>query len=74
MEMGMSAWIGGSRGLEDLDLGCEIDFDLEEDDLEDSSLEGFDDSDDLDLTLIYSHISTLNIRDTVPSILTGNAP
>lgn len=52
MEMGMSAWIGGSRGLEDLDLGCEIDFDLEEDDLEDSSLEGFDDFDDLDLTLI----------------------
>lgn len=74
MEMGMSAGIGGSGGLEDLDLGCEIDFDLEEDDLEDPSLEGFDDSDDLDLTLIYSHISTLNLRDTVPSILTGNAP
>lgn len=51
----MFAGIGGSGGLEDLDFGCEVGLDLEV-----SLLEDFD---DLDLTLIYHHISTLNLRD-----------
>lgn len=72
MEMGMFVWIGGLWGLEDLDFGCEIDFDLEEDDLEDLFLEGFDDFDDLDFILIYSYILIFNICDIVLSIFIGN--
>lgn len=47
VEVGMFAGTGGSEDLEDSGFGCEGDRDVEDDDLEASSLKDFDDFDGL---------------------------